>query len=410
MSAHDLEEEDFDWDQAPPKPEIDPDGSLAAEMRRSVSLPKAVPKKKLRELVEQIDDGKMTLDDAVRELDIDADTLHRYYRAHSREKDDDETTGQANSTGLRREVSHELRETYSENWERNAEMFEPEVIKPTLLARVLSLTPLTRWMVRDSRVVLTSLTGVITLLLLGGIAAIAIATNTNEVEHLENPEPTELSPSQLTDAAEKAIRDFLSGDGWEAKAKFVRDAETNAPHMEEWVKSDAFVDDEHYDFLFFEEMLEQNGRRFLRFSGYNDINDPAREIFVDCTVEPFKVDWQAFAGWQPMDWETFLKERPDGVFPFRVVATLSEYRNYEFRDDAIWLSLELRPPTTGTMIHAFVDRRTYLGSEIAHIFLTQSLEASTEVTVLLGLSFDKERPEQDLIFIESVINPNWISP
>ena len=47
---------------------------------------------------------------------------------------------------------------------------------------------------------------------------------------------------------------------------------------------------------------------------------------------------------------------------------------------------------------------------VAHIFLTQSLEASTEVTVLLGLSFDKERPEQDLIFIESVINPNWISP
>ena len=36
------EEDNFDWDIAPPEPEPDPDGTIEAEMRQSVVLPAAV--------------------------------------------------------------------------------------------------------------------------------------------------------------------------------------------------------------------------------------------------------------------------------------------------------------------------------------------------------------------------------
>ncbi len=389
------------------------------------SLPRAIPAEILEAATTLLESGNIDLEAAAARFGIPPESLHRYSRARHRhvdpedtEKIEDEESGTSLSrlpslreSGKSLEVT--ARESFHENWERSARI-EPKTAVPTSAARFCSRFVWLRWLVRDGALD-PSITFGVCVLLAGGAAAafVTLRGGTSAKTGLPaDPVATDNAEriSDVTPKAEKVLRAFLAADTIAAKRPFLRDPDTNAPLLQRWLAEADDLLPSGFKYLFFEESIEYSGKRFLLFSGLDELNSIPTHLIVDATIEPYTVDWQASVAYQPMDWRNFLLTRPPGEFPFRAIASLSDTYTSGFEHPDQYLSLVLTVPESTQSILAYVQRDSLLGRKIATSFLTQSSTARTTIRLFPFLSFDAIPTSEERVTITHLAAEDWMLP
>ncbi len=395
-----------------------------------VPLPPPVSPSALEAASDAMERDGMDLEAAAARFQLPPEALHRYHRARHRHddsdtepdsgEDTDTDTSPARLPSLRESGKHldfSEKESFHDNWERRAPI-EVKTIAPSAAARFCTRFPLLRSLVRNGELDPAFTLGAV-ILVGGGLAAGAAALSgafsddaaaapptVPEAGSKEDPNPV----SRYTAEAEKVIRQFLAADSPEAKRPFLRDPDTNIPLMAKWAAQNHEPLPGAFKYIFFEELIEYSGKRFLLFSGHDEGTANPVSIVVDATAEPIVVDWQASVAYQPMDWLNFLLSRPPGEYPFRVVASISDYEGFTGENPEFYLALNLAIPNSISGIRAFVERDSNLGREIATIFLTQNTTASPTVRLFPVLTFTGIPDGEERVVISKLAAEDWMLP
>jgi hypothetical protein len=155
--------------------------------------------------------------------------------------------------------------------------------------------------------------------------------------------------------AEKIVQAFLNADGWENKARYVRNPYRVGKMMQEYYAREAggaaqspnrvtAAAPAHYYFS------EQS--RNLQSVVEVEMNDGAvRNFLVEFLPSGPKIEWESSVAYAPVSWhEMVAKAQPNASYLQRVSVRLDDYYNHEFNDRSKYLSLYLEDPITGASL------------------------------------------------------------
>jgi hypothetical protein len=126
-------------------------------------------------------------------------------------------------------------------------------------------------------------------------------------------------------------------------------------------------------------------------------------VFVD-TSEGIRIDWESWDGWCEMGWEEFMTTKPTTGTLFRVKLNNTNYYNFDFSDEAKWISYTLLSSDEKHRMYGYVE----LGS-----LIEDDIPASTETTdrfFTLSLKFPENSQSNNQVIIERVIASGWVAP
>ncbi len=155
--------------------------------------------------------------------------------------------------------------------------------------------------------------------------------------------------------AEKIVQAFLAADGWERKARYVRDPMRVGKMMQEFYAREAggaaqssvsvtAAPPAHYYFS------EPSWN--LQSVVEVEMKDGAvRNFLVEFLPSGPKIEWESSVAYAPVSWAKMVAAaQPNASYLQRVSVRLDDYYNHEFNDRSKYLSLYLEDPTTGASL------------------------------------------------------------
>jgi len=133
------------------------------------------------------------------------------------------------------------------------------------------------------------------------------------------------------------------------------------------------------------------------------------------------LDWESWAAWSEKSWAEFKRERSLLPVLMRVVASESDYYNYEFSEKWRWLSLKLRSPDGLNNVTGYVERNSVLGIALANLIgvaLPQKLPDGTPMPALklpgskafatVRLAFPNKAQSDHCVRISDLLADRWL--
>ena len=229
------------------------------------------------------------------------------------------------------------------------------------------------------------------------------------------PAPTQAAPSNETpeerdERAENTLRNFFSSTKPEILIRYVRDPERVWPLMSDFYEREkfSFVD---YEFLGLKTTLQEYtpvGPGF--YVAEADLNSPkSHSMMLEDTPKGFRVDWEYFVRYNPMNWTTFVKEAPAppsvGPMDFRVIARLVPDYRHPFNDKSQYLPVELTTFDNPNELIGYAVRDSELGRT-----LQEFLGEQTEQLCILKIEFPSgAKPGDSAVRILELVQPHWIT-
>jgi hypothetical protein len=119
-----------------------------------------------------------------------------------------------------------------------------------------------------------------------------------------------------------------------------------------------------------------------------------------------KIDWETFVCHQPMEWDTFARERPTGVpLDFRVYLERDHFFSHEFADASQWNCFRLTALDSEETLFGYVKATDPVSEELIAL-LNQSNGQKLAVILRVGIPAGLESRRG--IVIEKLISPRWI--
>ena len=119
----------------------------------------------------------------------------------------------------------------------------------------------------------------------------------------------------------------------------------------------------------------------------------------------FRVDWEAAVMYQPMDWDRFAEERPEGsALEFRVSVQETEFYSHEFENADHWHSFRMTTPKGAETLFGYVVRKSPVETA-----LLKALEANPGKPVALTLRLGRPTglTSRRGVIIEAIASPQW---
>jgi hypothetical protein len=136
-------------------------------------------------------------------------------------------------------------------------------------------------------------------------------------------------------------------------------------------------------------------------------NRKTRKVIIEVpdSGDP-KIDWEAFAGHQPMKWDDFARERPAEVtMDFRVYLEPDHFFSHEFADSSRWNSFRLTALQSEETLFGYIENGNPIAEEIRKL-LSQS--GKQKVAVILRLQVPAGIQSRRGVVIEKIVSPCWI--
>jgi hypothetical protein len=183
--------------------------------------------------------------------------------------------------------------------------------------------------------------------------------------------------AELTSLMEK----FLNASTPQEKVPFVRGGETLLPAMKAWYARHPDEPGGNYrpgpatvsDWI--------GGREFTLFGG-RDRFDGIQETVAERLPEGMRLDWRCLTGAGDMEWEDWLRERPQRPVTMRGIARTDEFYEGPFSDEAKYLCVKVADVTSNFSVWAYAER-TSPGGQLLDERLPGP-EASTKITGLFS--------------------------
>lgn len=126
----------------------------------------------------------------------------------------------------------------------------------------------------------------------------------------------------------------------------------------------------------------------------------------------YVVDWETQVTYQPMNWDSYARERPKGTrMDFRVVADEDQFFSHEFVDPKRWSSYRLTVPGSEETLWGYAQR-----GSAAEAILKRGLAAEVnanrppEVRMLLRLVLPEGLKSRRGVIIDKVVSISWVTP
>lgn len=118
------------------------------------------------------------------------------------------------------------------------------------------------------------------------------------------------------------------------------------------------------------------------------------------------VDWESAVCHQPVPWDDYVTNRPQGVtYEFRVYAEPDNLFSHEFADESRWSGFRLSAKDSEKSLVGYTPR----GGPVASAIIEQlQLAGGRKVPCILRLSIPKGLTSHSGVIIERLVSPRWI--
>lgn len=225
------------------------------------------------------------------------------------------------------------------------------------------------------------------------------------LERVRKDRVEELEAMALVDRLERAARGFVEAETVAEMAEWVRDPEVVEPMMEGWYAEHGW-EPKRLRGVAALGSLDLEGRKFwvveldLRGGRMPPVLMEERE---DGSV---RVDWESLVVYQPMPWDDFVQNRPEGrAMDFRVQAALDAIYSHEWADESVWQAYRLSPRESDDFVFGYVKRDSEAGRMMAERAVPGS---AFPAALLLKLSVPPGTTSPRGVLIEEVVSPRWV--
>jgi hypothetical protein len=166
--------------------------------------------------------------------------------------------------------------------------------------------------------------------------------------------------------AEQLVQSFLAADGWQRKARYVRDPMRVGKMMQEYYTRNesgakplnlpVTVNAAPPTYYYFSEQT----RNLQSVVEVATPDGTVQNFLVEFLPSGPKIEWESSVAYAPVPWDKMVataqtnaqpkeqtNEQPTATYLQRVSVRLDDYYNYEFNDRSKYISLYLEDPTTG---------------------------------------------------------------
>ncbi|MEM7144738.1 MAG: hypothetical protein AAF591_06360 [Verrucomicrobiota bacterium] len=272
------------------------------------------------------------------------------------------------------------------------------------------LVTLRRWLRRPWLVML----GVALVVVAGvGIWAMAWRSAGESAEAVAIGEEPVLSPEEVAAAMlpEQVAEAFLAAESLEERLKWTRDGEAVRGLMEgEGVAEAVAVYPLTWTELKFMGVARTKTQAFDMFQAVLEDGSSRLVAVVDLDEGP-RVDWAAFARYQPESWESIMgngaREEPVSV---RAFVELSDYYNYEYADEEEWTCYKITSPDLEGRLFGY-GRRGEKWDDDLRAFLKMMTPAGGRPRlqrVVMELEVGEDLAERGQVRIKEVGQFGWV--
>lgn len=221
------------------------------------------------------------------------------------------------------------------------------------------------------------------------------------IEAIEEERRLEAQARDLYQRLEETVTSYLASNTVEGRLKHVRDPERVAPLMRDWYRERSLEAGKDIKLGAFRPVTLEK-ETFWVVSV--ETRSGGRELLVEQTEDDEgRVDWEMDVCYQPMEWDRFVNESPEGRFEFRVLVRADNFYVYEFQDQSEVRSLRLTTLGSEEYLYGYVPR----GSDADRRIVSVLGKRLRTVPMILELEFPRDLKARRSVIVSDVVSAKW---
>lgn len=223
---------------------------------------------------------------------------------------------------------------------------------------------------------------------------------------LGDEEREEKEATQLVDRIERHLFAYFNATTVQALAKLVRHRERVLPLMEGYYPNGQ-IDSPKLKTIKVMQPLTLDNRGDFWMAAVTLDDGSTRNLIIEIDAKGLPaIDWETLVCYQPMKWDDFATQRPEGQsMDFRVYVEQDSFYSHEFANPDQWTSFRLTALGGEETMFGYA----HAGSEVA-VAIQQLIEQNRgqRTTLILRLAIPEGLSSRRGVVIEQLLNTRWL--
>lgn len=208
------------------------------------------------------------------------------------------------------------------------------------------------------------------------------------------------------DSIDLTIRQFFASTSVDAMARLVRQPERVRPLMVEYYAKRELFPNRLLRIKQLQPLTLDNRANFW-VASLELSNHQACNLIVEILDSgETRVDWETFVCYQPMSWDAFARERPEGnSLDFRVYVEQDSLFSHEFKDDKLWNCFHLIALDSDEPLFGYAQADSMVSQQILELLKkNEGQKTSVILRVIIPAGLQSKRG----VMIEKLMSPRWL--
>jgi hypothetical protein len=167
---------------------------------------------------------------------------------------------------------------------------------------------------------------------------------------------------ELVEEVHRAVAAFLSARNVEEMARHVRHTARVRPMMEAYYNNFPLVPTDLQRLRIDPQDLD--GRTEFMVGKFRSAAGEGSILIEMGADGKARIDWETYVGYQPMDWDHYAMQRPEGSMEFRVFVTADDLYSDEFRDADQWMCFRLTALNSTEELYGYARRNSPAATQL----------------------------------------------
>ncbi len=206
---------------------------------------------------------------------------------------------------------------------------------------------------------------------------------------------------------EEVVRQFYRSTSVDEMLKHVRHAERVRPLMEDYYSKNPMKASSEVALT-----VDMNPLTIEKRAGFwvvlitLDSGLDGKLVVEVNTPRDAKVDWETYVCWQPMEWDRFVKDRPEGYRgDFRVFVERDQFYNYEFADSEKYQAYRITALNSQEVMFGYAPRNGEIYQVIDQLLTRNN---NQKVPMLLRLHLKEGLKSKSGVVIDGIVAKQWL--
>ena len=225
-----------------------------------------------------------------------------------------------------------------------------------------------------------------------------------ETKKSKSEDPVQ-SIAEIKASCEATMTAFWKASTWQDKLRYVRSPDRASKLMKDYYEVHHHTEPAAGALL--SSSVDKVGDTDLAVLKYAGVGGGKKveAVLVKNAEGKFLLDWEHYTGSGDMDWEDFKKQRPTAPQLFRGYLVEDSYFNYEFTDEARYVSYRIESADGLQSINAFCEK----GSEIAdRLYGLSQRTGGQKNPVAVNLAYPDQAKSDHCVKLTALVADRWL--